>query len=240
MPKVVAVIPCHNEEASIHKVVKESLKYVDAVVVCNDRSTDRTSEIAKKAGAKVVGGWWNDEYAGVGWATCYGISEAIKRLKPDILVTLDGDGQHDPIYIPVMIDPIKKKQADYVIGVRDGLTAMPFDRRIANRILYHLSNILSGNKLLDVSCGYRAFTPQAICGLLIEESGFNYVVETAIKARGSSYRVCTAGVPCIYEDCGILAKGDEKGKWCAFKQWVGNMIAIIKWRLILNIRRGLL
>ncbi|MCP4607475.1 MAG: glycosyltransferase family 2 protein, partial [Planctomycetes bacterium] len=90
--KIIAAIPCFNEERFIGSVVAKAKKYVDRVIVIDDGSTDDSAEIAKSAGATV---YRHEENRGYGAA----IASALERgrsKKADILVILDGDGQHDP------------------------------------------------------------------------------------------------------------------------------------------------
>ncbi len=110
-PKVVAVIPCYNTAPHIAEVVTKARKYVDQVIVVDDGSTDDTSEVARKAGALVFS---HDKNLGKGAAMKYGAQQA----NADILVFIDGDGQHDPSDIPRVTKPIILEGFDAVIGSR--------------------------------------------------------------------------------------------------------------------------
>ena len=124
-PFVVVGIPAFNEEAMIARVVLESQKHANVVVVCDDGSCDLTGEIAERLGADVVK---HERNLGYGTAIKSLVRRA-RELEADILVTLDGDGQHDPGEIPRVLQPIVKGKADVVIGSRfvDGskVAAMP-------------------------------------------------------------------------------------------------------------------
>src|SRR5512133_2588974 len=111
---IIAAIPALNEETAIGSVVLRTKKYVDDVYVIDDGSTDATSIIAKLAGAHVIR---HETNLGKG----IGIRDAFlkaREMDADILVCLDGDGQHNPDEIPRLLDPIKNDQADMVIGSR--------------------------------------------------------------------------------------------------------------------------
>jgi len=95
-PLIVACIPAFNEERSIGGVVVRTLKHVDRVIVCDDGSVDFTGEIAESMGATVVR---HERNLGYGAAIARLFEEAL-RLGADVVVTLDGDGQHDPTEIP--------------------------------------------------------------------------------------------------------------------------------------------
>ena len=99
--KVVIAIPCYNTEGTISDVITETKKYVDEVIVIDDGSTDRTADVARKAGARVISHKKNKGY-GEAIKSCFAASQA-KDL--DVLVIIDGDGQHDPDEIPRISHP---------------------------------------------------------------------------------------------------------------------------------------
>jgi len=112
--KVVAAIPCFNTEPFIADVVTKAKKYVDQVIVVDDGSTDGTAEAAKAAGATVISHGMNKGYREA-TKSCFA---AAKANAADVLVTLDGDGQHNPDEIPSVLSPVLNKEADLVIGSR--------------------------------------------------------------------------------------------------------------------------
>ncbi|HEY49630.1 MAG TPA: glycosyltransferase family 2 protein, partial [Dehalococcoidia bacterium] len=131
--KVVAAIPCFNEEQSIGSVVVMTRKFVDSVIVIDDGSSDATAEVAREAGADV---YQHGENRGYGVAIRSALIKG-NELKADILVILDGDGQHDPKDIPNLIEPILAGEADVVVGSRFlGMGAKPpFYRRLGQHVL---------------------------------------------------------------------------------------------------------
>jgi glycosyltransferase involved in cell wall biosynthesis len=114
LPKVVAAIPCFNTEHFIGDVVSKTRKYVDQVIVINDGSRDATTEVARSAGASVLTHGTNRGY-GRSIKSCF---NAAKANDADILVILDGDGQHNPDEIPQLLAPILNGEADLVNGSR--------------------------------------------------------------------------------------------------------------------------
>jgi len=119
--KTVAVIPCYNEAKYIGEIVRKCKDYVDLVIVCDDHSTDLTASIAEREGAYVA---LNVLKQGAGSNTVVGLSTAL-AFNADAIVTLDGDGQHDPNEICHVLAPILKHEADIVIGIRSDLQKMP-------------------------------------------------------------------------------------------------------------------
>lgn len=104
-----AVIPARNEALTISQVVRGALSSVDQVIVVDDGSTDETGAIAVAAGADVIR---NEEAKG--WLKCLEIG--VRATNADIVVFLDGDGEHDPTDIPLMVAPIETDIADMTFG----------------------------------------------------------------------------------------------------------------------------
>ena len=119
-PKIVAAIPCFNAEHFIADVVSKAKKYVDGVIVIDDGSHDGTAEVARAAGALVVNHGTNRGY-GEAIKSCF---ETAKANAADVLVILDGDGQHKPDEIPLLLAPILKGEADLIIGSSVGSSLM--------------------------------------------------------------------------------------------------------------------
>jgi glycosyltransferase involved in cell wall biosynthesis len=111
---IVACIPAYNEEDTIAKIILLTKKYVDKVIVCDDGSTDLTGEIAVGLSALLIK---HTQRKGYGAAVRSLFNKAIK-LGADLVVTLDGDGQHNPDELPMLIEPILQGNADMVIGSR--------------------------------------------------------------------------------------------------------------------------
>jgi len=109
LKRISAVIPAKNESKSIFEISTKAKKYVDEVLVIDDNSTDNTREVAETAGATVI------QNEGKGYLK--GIKTGFKKAKGDIVVTLDGDGEHNPGEIPLLTGPILNGKADLVLGL---------------------------------------------------------------------------------------------------------------------------
>ncbi|MCD6442016.1 glycosyltransferase family 2 protein [bacterium] len=112
--KIVVVIPAYNEEKIIGQVVRAALKESSLVIVVDDGSTDRTGQIAQKAGAKVYRHIIN---LGLGSSLATGLMAA-RQHHPEIVITMDADGQHRAEDIPSLIKPLEDLRADFVVGSR--------------------------------------------------------------------------------------------------------------------------
>ena len=151
---IVICIPAFNEERNIAKLIIDLKKYSNKIIVVDDGSSDYTAKIAKELGAKVI---QHDRNRGKGAAlnTCF--TNAMS-YSPDVIITIDGDGQHDPIYIPELIKPIINNQADIVIGSRSNATKMPRHRKMGLKAINYLNRKAVGTTIKDAQSGYRAYS----------------------------------------------------------------------------------
>ncbi|PJA86612.1 MAG: glycosyltransferase family 2 protein [Candidatus Moranbacteria bacterium CG_4_9_14_3_um_filter_42_9] len=157
--KIFIVIPAFNEAKVIQSVISEvkSAGYQNIIVI-DDGSADNTQEKAKELEVIVLRHKLN---RGKGAATKTGI-EAAKLLEAEIIVTMDGDGQHDPGDISKLIEPILEGNCDVVLGTRlKNTEGMPFQRIIANKIGNLITWFLFGLYVTDSQSGFRAYSRQA-------------------------------------------------------------------------------
>jgi glycosyltransferase involved in cell wall biosynthesis len=207
-PFVVVGIPAFNEESSIARVILESQKFADAVVVCDDGSEDLTAEIAERLCADVVR---HERNLGYGSAI-KSLFERARELGADVLVTLDADGQHDPKEIPNVLKPILDGVADVVIGSRfvdvRGTAEMPLYRRFGARLITKLVNESSKKSVSDAQSGFRAYNRQALERLSVSEAGMGASVEILLEARKSNLKICEVPSSCKYSN-GDVATSTE-------------------------------
>jgi len=207
-PFVVVGIPAFNEENTIARVVLEAQKYADAVVVCDDGSRDLTAKIAERLGADVVKHEQNSGY-GVAIKSLF---ERARELHADVLVTLDGDGQHDPIEIPAVLKPIIDGVADVVIGSRfmdvRGTAEMPLYRRLGAKLITRMVNGSAKKGVSDAQSGFRAYSRQAIERLSVVEAGMGASVEILLEASKQKLKICEVPSTCKYQN-GEVATSTE-------------------------------
>jgi len=181
-----AIIPAFNEEKSIATIIREIKRYTDHVVVVDDHSTDNTEKIARLHGATVIRHSLNK---GVGAAMKTGIAYA-KRLKPDIVVTIDADGQHGPDDTPSLMRPLIDGKADFVLGSRflnGQLTDTPYGKKMGNKLFAFMVSLLVGVKLTDTQTGFRAFNRKALLSLNLA-SDFTYTQEMILVLCHNGFR----------------------------------------------------
>ena len=160
-PRVLAVVPAYNEEASVARTVeklREAYPDLDILVV-DDGSGDGTAAIARRSGALVCQLPYN---LGVGGAMRAGYRYAL-RHRYDAAVQVDADGQHDPMYLKLLVDGLQS--ADIVVGARfagEGDYHARGPRRWAMRLLAFTLTRLARNRMTDVTSGFRAANRRAI------------------------------------------------------------------------------
>ena len=185
-PDIVICIPAFNEEATIGDVVSRSKTYGAQIVVCDDGSADDTASEASKNGATVTTHLRN---MGKGAALKTLLQEASK-FHPDIIVTLDGDGQHDPSDIPLLTRPVLDGLADVVVGCRfNGKNQIPFYRRFGNNLLNLITNWSAGTSIRDTQSGFRAYSSKVIPCISITENGMGVDSEILIELAKMGFKI---------------------------------------------------
>jgi glycosyltransferase involved in cell wall biosynthesis len=199
-PLVVVGIPAFNEEKTIAKVVLQARKFGDIVVVCDDGSCDMTAEIAENLGAEVV---VHERNLGYG-AAIQSLFRHAKKLNADVLVTLDGDGQHDPSEVPELTRSVIGGSADVVIGSRfageGGTRNMPFYRRVGVKLITRLVNGSAKNGVSDAQSGFRAYSRKALDALSVVEEGMGASVEILLDASKHGLKICEVSSSCKYDN----------------------------------------
>ncbi len=181
---ILVIIPAYNEEKTIGAVVAGVKKYLpsDAVLVVDDGSRERTSWEARRVGAEIIRHPVN---LGYGQALASGYLYALK-FNFSAIVQLDGDGQHDPAYIPALVRELES--ADVVIGSRflEGPGySIPFFRKYGMRIFSALASRKSGLRLTDTTSGFRAMNRKAIEFCL----GPSYDADALVKMHRAGLKI---------------------------------------------------
>jgi glycosyltransferase involved in cell wall biosynthesis len=196
--KITVGLPAFNEEANISAILIKLKKVTDTIIVCNDGSTDLTSEIAKKMGAIVIDHPKNLGYGGA----IHSIFQKAKEIDSDLLITFDADGQHKIDDIFKVIEPIKKGDADLVIGSRFldiSEEEVPGFRKIGIKIITKVTNSSLKEKITDAQSGFRAYSKEVISKLNISDIGMGISTEILIKASAYNFRIVEVPIKISYE-----------------------------------------
>lgn len=207
--KTIAGIPAYNKEQSIGSLIHGVEEYVDAVLVMDDGSVDRTSKFAQRTDATVIR---HDVNQGKAAAVQMLIKEAI-RLDADALVLLDADFQHDPDEIPLLIKPVFEEGCDLVLGSRklfkgskagkkNGNGKIPFYRPWGQFVLSVCSHALSKEKHSDPESGFRALSRRAMEAMKFEKEGFFVESEMIYLAENKGLKVTEVPITQIYTENG--------------------------------------
>lgn len=184
---VCVVLPCLDEEEAIGPLVAEILAVgVDEVIVVDNGSTDRTAQVARAAGARVV----SEPRRGYGRACAAGVA----ALPPDtdIVCFLDGDGSDVPAFIPEVVGAIARGRADFVMGSR--LTgrreagSMTPQQLVAGRIAGLLIKWVYGVTFTDMS-PFRALRPQRLAELGMTEETYGWNLEMQMRVAAAGLRI---------------------------------------------------
>ena len=224
--KSIVIIPAFNEEKAIGDIIQKSLQYADDVLVIDDGSSDNTYEIIKKTDAQIIK---HDTNLGKGVS----LKDAFSKVKAyDVVVTIDGDGQHNPDEIPNLIKPILDDEADLVNGSRylDGFDDdTPAYRRVGQRVLDIATNITSGTNVTDSQSGFRAFRGNTIKYYRFRDTGFGIESEMLADAAENNLKILEVPITVRYDVENSSTKGPVT-------HGVGVLIKIVIDKIIRTIR----
>lgn len=197
---LLVIVPAYNEAENIDYVINDIRKHSPQadILVVNDGSIDSTEEVANKAGVTVINHPFN---MGIGAAMQTGYRYA-EGKGYDVAIQVDGDGQHPPDQIHLLLKPVIKGKADMVIGSRflgEGDYVPSLARSIGIRVFSWMLSLITGEKVTDPTSGFRAVNrevirffaknypedyPEVEAIVLLHKAGFNMVeVPVRMKAR---------------------------------------------------------
>jgi hypothetical protein len=184
----VAVIPAHNEAATVEDVVRRASRHVDVVLLVDDGSRDDTAARAEAAGARVLRLSPN---RGKGGALVAGL-QAAQSLGAARVVTLDADGEHDPDEIPALLAPLDAH--DVVLGWREVYRSGA--RRWLNGLALFWFRALDPS-IRDTICGFRAFRAEALGPVQNDAGGFAYEHEVILRAVAAGLRMTSVRITTV-------------------------------------------
>lgn len=192
--RVAIVIPAYQAAATIGAVLASITLPNARVIVVDDGSSDGTADTAAGKGVVVV---THPRNRGKGAALRSGIARACAD-DPDVIVTLDADGQHPASEIPRLLQPIGEDTADLVLGARVRSHRMPVSRRFTNWISASLATRIGGQPVRDAQTGFRAFTRAVADRVRPTGDRYEFEANFLLGALRAGYRVASVEVPTIY------------------------------------------
>jgi dolichol-phosphate hexosyltransferase len=174
---VTVIIPCLNEEQGIERVLTRMPQFVDEVIVVDNGSTDRTSDVAESFGAKVV----REDVRGYGRAYKTGFA----RATGDVIITLDGDHSYPPDAISYLLEAFLHLEVDFLNASRFPVRekgAMSFKHKLGNLILSLAMSVLYFRWVRDSQSGMWVFRRSILEGMRLESDGMAFSEEIKIEA----------------------------------------------------------
>ena len=196
--KITVGIPAFNEEKNIINIIEKLQKKADIILVCDDGSTDKTGEFAKKMGAIVITHKRNLGYG----AAIRSLFLKARELKSDMLVTLDSDGQHRIEDLLSVAKPIIDKQADMVIGSRflqGNPKNIPKYRKFGIKIITRLANSSLEKSVTDSQSGFRAYSQNILSTITPLEQGMGVSNEILMKSSKNGFKIAEVPIVVSYE-----------------------------------------
>jgi glycosyltransferase involved in cell wall biosynthesis len=205
--KICVVIPAHNEEQLIGRVIETMPNFVDLMIIVDDCSTDQTREIVEKyrtRDPKRIEMIIHDRNYGVGGAIVTGYKRAVQE-QIDVVAVMAGDAQMDPDDLFRVVDPVVRGEADYVKGNRlfrgESWKMIPHYRYLGNSVLSLLTKIASGYwHIADSQSGYTAASAIALRRLDLDGIYPRYGMpnDILIKLNINNFRVRDVSVRPVY------------------------------------------
>ncbi len=220
--KTAAIVPAYMTGPGLLEVLAGAARAVgkENVLVVDDGSPDGYPVKAEELGYNVVR---HDRNMGKGVALRTGFAWALAHGYSGV-VTLDGDGQHDPALIPSFLRKAEETGADIVIGSRKrDLRTMPVVRVFVNWFTSWIISRLAGRRIEDSQSGYRYVSSRVLESVRLEGSRYDLESEILVKAARNGFAIDSIPIPTVY--------GDEKSSIKPLKD------ALCFWRMVVSLNR---
>ena len=203
-PRFLVSIPAKNEAKTIGAVIQNCSDTIvhaygvkPTILVISDGSTDETVQTARAAGATIIE---HETSRGLGTVFQDAVAYAIDH-QCDFMITIDGDGQFKEAEIPKLLTPLLQNQADLASGNRfyanEKIPHMSHAKRIGNIIVAKMVNYILGTHHQDVSCGFRAYSREALLQLNLF-GGFTYTQEVFLNLGYKGIKISEVPISVTY------------------------------------------
>ena len=196
--KLTIGIPAYNEESNIARIITKLKEITNSIIVCDDGSTDLTAKIVNDLGVTCISHGKNLGYG----AAIRSLFLKAKELDTDILITFDADGQHRIDDINSVINPIREKVADIVIGSRfldKKSEDIPNYRKFGIKLITKVTNLSIKEKLTDSQSGFRAYSKKTLEQISPADNGMGVSTEILIKSSNLGLTIAEVPIKVNYE-----------------------------------------
>ena len=235
LSRLIVAIPAYNEEKTIGHVIAKVKRCISIISDCqilivDDGSSDRTIDVAKKAGADIIVSHRSNHGINNAYGTC--IRYALK-YDPEVICTIDADAQFNPAEIETLTAPILTRETDVVIGSRFISTRnnkqIPILNLVTNKLMANFVSLLIGIKLHDVESGFRAISAKAARSLNLSGIGsFSHDMILDLTSKGFGILEVPVSVKYYKDRTSRVIKGLLKYGFVSFKSIVLKTLSIRK------------
>ena len=197
--KIAVLVPAYNLEGRIGELISQIIPFIpgEDILVVDDGSTDRTAAESRESGARVIS---HEENRGKGIALKTGFRH-LAAEDYDGVITMDGDGQHDPGSIPDFREEAEKGGGELIVGTRmKNVGKMPWIRLMTNRTTSRVVSILAGVRIEDTQSGYRYHSTRLLRDIELVSEKYDTESEILIRAARKGYRISSVDIESIYHD----------------------------------------
>lgn len=189
------IIPTYNEAKTIASLIKQVISLGFKIVVIDDGSTDFTADIAQTSSATVLR---NIKNLGKGAALVKGYNFAVAQGF-DAVISMDGDGQHEPSDLAVFVERAESSNCGVVIGNRmTTISQMPILRILTNRFMSWLISLITGQNIADTQCGFRLVRSEILRKIILSTTKYETESEILIRAARLGFKIESVPVKTIY------------------------------------------
>jgi glycosyltransferase involved in cell wall biosynthesis len=234
-PCLSVVMPAYNEEATLAAIVERviGIPHLLELVIVDDRSSDRTPQIAEQLAARFPQVRYIRHQKNAGKTAALKTGFALTR--GDVVIVQDADLEYDPHEISDVIAPILNGHADVVFGsrfiIRKTARILYFTHYLANKTLTFISNCLTNLNMTDIETCYKAFRGDIIRNMVITSRGFGFEAEAAAKV--AKLKCAIYEVPISY-----YGRTYDEGKKIGFWDGVAALGYIVRYNLFTSAKRS--
>jgi glycosyltransferase involved in cell wall biosynthesis len=193
--RICVIIPTYNESKTIIGLIKQVTSLGFEVIVIDDGSSDSTADLAQTSGVTVLR---NLKNLGKGAALVKGYNFAVARGF-DAVISMDGDGQHEPNDLMAFVQKAEFSDCGVVIGNRmTTIKQMPFLRILTNRFMSWLISLITGQYIADTQCGFRLVRSDVLKKIILSTTKYETESEILIRAARLGFKIESVPVKTIY------------------------------------------